>query len=160
MEKVFNKLVRDKVPEIIEEEGNYTLIRKLSDEEFENALNNKLLEEASEVISATKKEDIKEELSDLLEVMLAKAKLYDISMSEIEECRINKKEIKGTFEDRIFLIKKVNKKYVDENRGCLICVNESCRFPIEEKYDYDKDGKPAGYYCAGYIPYYKKKHSK
>mgnify|MGYP001241656500 CR=1 FL=1 len=57
MKKVFNKLVRDKIPEIIEENDEYSLIRTLNDKEYEKALYDKLLEEANEVINANKKEE-------------------------------------------------------------------------------------------------------
>lgn len=159
MEKVFNKLVRDKVPEIIEKEGLYTLTKTLDKKELNKALNEKILEEANEVINATTKESIKEELADLLEVIYAKAKACDIDIKEVEKCRISKKDAKGTFSDGIFLIKSVDQKYVDENKGCLTCANGSCSFPIEEKYDLDEDGKPAGYYCIGYNSCYKKKYN-
>ena len=44
MKKEFNKLVRDKIPEIIEENDEYSLIRTLNDKEYEKALYDKLLE--------------------------------------------------------------------------------------------------------------------
>ena len=57
MKKGFNKLVRDKIPEIIEENDEYSLTRILNDKEYEKALYDKLLEEANEVINANKKEE-------------------------------------------------------------------------------------------------------
>lgn len=160
MEKIFNKLVRDKVPEIIESEGLYTLTKTLDKKEFDAALNNKILEEANEVINATSRESIKEELADLLEVIYAKAKACNIEIKEVEEYRISKRNTKGGFNDGIYLIKSVDQKYVDENRGCMTCTNGSCSIPISEKYDLDEDGKPAGYYCIGYNSCYKKKYDK
>ena len=71
MKKEFNKLVRDKIPEIIEENDEYSLTRILNDKEYEKALYDKLLEEANEVINANKKEETEEELADLLEVVRA-----------------------------------------------------------------------------------------
>ena len=60
MKKEFNKLVRDKIPEIIEENDEYSLTRTLNDKEYEKALYDKLLEEANEVINANKKEETEE----------------------------------------------------------------------------------------------------
>ena len=55
MKKEFNKLVRDKIPELIEEKGEYSLTRTLNEKEYEKALYDKLLEEVSEVINTNKK---------------------------------------------------------------------------------------------------------
>lgn len=53
MEKVYNKLVRDNIPEIIMNDGEYPVIRVLNDEEYKKELERKLLEEYKEVIEAT-----------------------------------------------------------------------------------------------------------
>ena len=45
MEKVYNKLVRDNIPEVIMNDGEYPVIRVLSDEEYKKELERKLLEE-------------------------------------------------------------------------------------------------------------------
>ena len=88
MKKVFNKLVRDKIPEIIEENDEYSLTRTLNDKEYEKALYDKLLEEANEVINANKKEETEEELADLLEVVRAIADFKNIDVSDVEKLRI------------------------------------------------------------------------
>ena len=64
MKKEFNKLVRDKIPEIIEENGEYSLTKTLNDKEYEKALYDKLLEEANEVINANKKEETDQTILD------------------------------------------------------------------------------------------------
>ena len=87
MKKVFNKLVRDKIPEIIEENDEYSLTRTLNDKEYEKALYDKLLEEANEVINANKKEETEEELADLLEVVRAIADFKNIDVSDVEKVR-------------------------------------------------------------------------
>lgn len=156
MKQVFNKLVRDKIPEKIEKNGEYALTRTLSDVEFNKALNDKLMEEACEVIKAKTNDEIKEELADLYEVMLAKIKLIDSNFSEIEEIAANKRNKRGAFDERIFLIQTVDQKYVDDNKGCLTCIKESCKVPYEEKNGYKKDGKPSGFYCVGYKSCYTK----
>ena len=87
MKKEFNKLVRDKIPEIIEENDEYSLTRTLNDKEYEKALYDKLLEEANEVINANKKEETEEELADLLEVVRAIADFKNIDVSDVEKLR-------------------------------------------------------------------------
>lgn len=104
MKQVFNKLVRDKIPEKIEKNGEYALTKTLDDKEFETALNEKLIEEANEVINAKTKEDITEELADLLEVMLAKLKLINSNIEEIEKIATRKRNKRGAFDKKIFLI--------------------------------------------------------
>ena len=113
MEKIFNKLVRDK----IEKNGEYALTKTLTDNDFENALDNKLLEDAKEVIASKTPDEIKEELADLLEVMLKKAEVNNISFNDIEAARKQKKEVKGGFDTKTFLIKTVDQSYVDEKEA-------------------------------------------
>lgn len=101
----FNKLVRDNIKDIIEKNGEITYTKVLDDEEYKKELNKKLLEEASEVINSKTKEELIEELADLSEVILAIAKSNDIIYEDIEKTREKKKEEKGGFDKKIFLIK-------------------------------------------------------
>ena len=104
MNKIFNKLVRDKIQKIIESNGEHALTEILNNASFEDEINNKLLEEVKEVIESKTKEELKEELADLLEVILKKAEINNIKFSEIEEVRIKKKDKKGGFDNKIFLV--------------------------------------------------------
>ncbi len=98
--KIYNKLVRDKIPEIIKNNGSKTVnIKILSDEEYLKALNEKLVEELNKYLSS---EDI-EELADLEEVLRAILDLKNISNSQFEDIRNCKAEKRGTFKDKIFL---------------------------------------------------------
>lgn len=65
------KLVRDKIPEIIENSGKEPIIRVLDDTEYKEELLKKLYEEYNEVIEAKTKEETLEECSDVLEVLIA-----------------------------------------------------------------------------------------
>ena len=109
MEKKFNKLVRDKIPEIIESNGEIPSIRVLSDEECNKSLNEKLKEELNEVINSKNKDELKEELADLLEVIIAKANINGITYSDIENVRQTKKQKRGAFDKKIYLISTKNK---------------------------------------------------
>lgn len=106
--QIFNKLVRDNIPDIIKSNNEIAEIRILSDDEYKNELNRKLLEEANEVISTKTDDEIKEELADLYEVILAKLKLIDSDIKEIEKIAINKRNKRGGFEQKIFLISTKN----------------------------------------------------
>lgn len=156
MEKiVYNKLVRDNIPRQIQENGEYAIIRTLSKEEFDNALNEKLLEEAAEIICATTKEQITEELADVLEVIYAKAKTNNIRFLDVELARQRKKGIKGAFDNGVFLEYTIDQEYVDANKGCATCINGTCKVSQDEKVGLE-DGKPVGYDCIGYVSCYKK----
>ena len=154
--KEHNKLVRDKIPSIIEENGEYALTRTLTDEELDAALSEKLLEEATEIINATKKEEITEELADLLEVIYAKAKVNGIRFLDVELARQRKKAQKGGFEDKVFLIRTENKKFFDNSKGCHNCISDECDYPMSEDADYML-GKKAGHYCISFKSPYDKK---
>lgn len=101
MRYVYNKLVRDKIPlGINKTEGKSCNWKRLSDEEFLKELDKKLIEEAKEFIEAHNAE----ELADLIEVVLNIMEARGISKEEVEELRINKKNKKGGFKDKIYLI--------------------------------------------------------
>jgi len=105
MEKIYNKLVRDKIPEIIVQNNGKPVTRILSDEEYKTELEKKLLEEYYEVLSATDSNDRIEELADMLEVMIELAKLEGKKLDEIIEICKNKGLKRGGFGDKIFLEK-------------------------------------------------------
>ncbi len=100
-EIAYNKLVRDKIPEIIEADGKTCEIEILSDEEYLKALDLKLDEELAEY---HKNQNI-EELADLLEVIYACAKAAGFSEKELNELRNQKAEKRGGFGKKLFLKK-------------------------------------------------------
>lgn len=101
--KTYNKLVRDKIPQIIEVNGEKPIIRILEENEYKSELEKKLLEEYNEVLKAENSNDRIEELADMLEVLIALAKLENKSLEDIIEIANIKKEKRGGFERKIFL---------------------------------------------------------
>lgn len=97
--KVYNKLVRDKIPEIIEADGKTCKTRILSDEEYIAALEAKLNEEVAEY-QADKN---LEEMADVLEVLQAICIARGYSLEELKEHRAKKASERGGFADKIFL---------------------------------------------------------
>ena len=95
----YNKLVRDKIIDIILANGEKPIYHTLSDEEYLDELHKKLFEEANEFVE----EDSPEELADLLEVVYAIAKHKNINMEDVEKERVKKREKRGGFEDKIYL---------------------------------------------------------
>lgn len=104
MEKVYNKLVRDKIPEIIVGNGGEPFTRILDEDEYKVELETKLMEEYNEVLLATSEERV-EELADMLEVITALAKLEGKSLEDVIEVKNKKCDKRGGFEKRIFLEK-------------------------------------------------------
>ena len=97
--KEFNKLVRDKIPNIIANNNETCKTRTLNDEEYLLALNTKIKEEVNEYLESGEVE----ELADIEEVLRAILNVKNISYSEFEKVRENKVKKKGSFNDRIFL---------------------------------------------------------
>lgn len=97
---VYNKLVRDRIPEIIEADGKICITEVLTDEEYLKMLDAKLDEELAEY---HKDQDI-EELADLMEVIYAVTKARGYSIEELEKVRVLKAKKRGAFNEKIFLI--------------------------------------------------------
>ena len=97
--KIYNKLVRDRIPEIIKNNGEICKTRVLSDEEYLAELNKKLAEESKEYLESGEIE----ELADLEEVVRAILDVKKCSQKEFEKVRVAKVEKCGAFKKKIFL---------------------------------------------------------
>ena len=98
--KTYNKLVRDKIPEIIKSRGaKICKTRILGDKEYLAALNTKLQEELNEYLSSGEIE----ELADLEEVLRAILDAKQTPYSDFEQIRQNKANKRGAFKNKIFL---------------------------------------------------------
>lgn len=95
----YNKLVRDKIPMIIENTGNKCICETLSDDDYIKMLNEKLKEELDEYLES----GTLEELADIGEVMHAILAYKNISLEEFQRVRMEKFESRGGFKDRILL---------------------------------------------------------
>jgi predicted house-cleaning noncanonical NTP pyrophosphatase (MazG superfamily) len=100
----FNKLVRDKIPQIIESKGKKFSSKILNDEDYIKYLKEKAYEELDEYCAAETYGDAVEELADLLEVLWTLAKHHGSSLEEVESVRIDKAEKRGGFNEKVFLI--------------------------------------------------------
>ena len=96
----YNKLVRDRIPEIIESKGQKCQMRILDEAEYLQMLDRKLSEELSEY----HKDQTVEELADLMEVIYAAAAARGISQEQLEEIRQKKARERGAFHKRILLM--------------------------------------------------------
>ena len=108
MEQVYNKLVRDRIPEIIENNGETPVTRILSNEEYKLELEKKLYEEYNEVLESNGKDRI-EELADMLEIIIALSKLENSNLDEVIEVSKQKVKKRGAFDKKIYLEKVITK---------------------------------------------------
>ncbi|MER1958334.1 MAG: nucleoside triphosphate pyrophosphohydrolase [Solibacillus sp.] len=101
---VYNKLVRDKILEIIEAENLAYNSRVLKPDEHLAEIKKKLFEEVKEFDETTNRENALEEMADVLELLHAALKVYDADVTELEAIRVKKKEKRGGFDEGLYLI--------------------------------------------------------
>lgn len=99
--KVYDKLVRDRIPEIIESSGNKCEVEVVSDEIALEYLYKKLNEEVSELLE----DKNLDEIADVMEVLFAIGSKYGYSEEDILNRRNEKKDARGGFEDNLILKK-------------------------------------------------------
>ncbi len=97
--KIYNKLVRDKIPEIIASQGKKCDVEVLGDAEYLEMIDKKLSEELNEYYE----NGSVEELADLLEVIYAASVARGRTVEELEEIRKEKLSKRGGFESRLLL---------------------------------------------------------
>ena len=97
--KTYHKLVRDRIPEIIEADGKTCVCETLSDEEYIRLLDEKLNEELAEYQESKSLE----ELADLLEVMQEVVRARGWTLDELEQLRTDKAAERGGFAKKILL---------------------------------------------------------
>ncbi|HEX3046266.1 MAG TPA: nucleoside triphosphate pyrophosphohydrolase [Bacillota bacterium] len=97
--EVYQKLIRDKIPEMIAAQGKGCVVRTLAEDEYRAALDRKLREELEEYLAA----GTVEELADLVEVALAIVEQKGLTEEEFARVRLEKKEKRGGFEKRLWL---------------------------------------------------------
>ena len=105
MTKVYQKLVRDRIPEIIEADGKTCVTETLSDSRYLEMLDAKLAEELAEY----RESKSLEELADLLEVMKAVVQARGWTWEQLEQVRHEKAAQRGGFEKKILLKEVIEK---------------------------------------------------
>ena len=82
---IYNKLVRDLIPDQIIQSGKYAKTDTLNQAEFTHALKLKLLEEAHELFHADNRDAVINESADLLELIETLLKQHNISLTEVQD---------------------------------------------------------------------------
>jgi len=102
--KKFYKLVRDKIPALIEDNNEKVLSKKVAPKELLRLLKNKIVEEANELHWSKNDEDNIEEMSDVLEVLRGICRIYGMELSQLEAIANEKRDRRGGFEEGIVLV--------------------------------------------------------
>lgn len=103
MRQEYKKLVRDRVPNLLSKKGVKYEIETLSEEEYRQALREKLMEEAQEVAEASQV-NLAVEIADLLEVIDALMEAYGIQEEEVFLAQDEKRAEKGDFQEKTELV--------------------------------------------------------
>ena len=94
------KLVRDRIPEIIRNDGKKPIIEILSNEEYLIELDKKLCEEVAEYQA----DKSIEEMADVLEVLFAICEGRGHTVEELLQVKEFKREKRGGYKDKIYWI--------------------------------------------------------
>jgi len=105
MIKKYNKLIRDRILEIIKAAGEKPYWRVLGKKEYTKEIKKKILEEAKELTGAKKKEEIINEIVDIQELIDALSSELGLTKSEIQKQQKIKNKKRGGFKKKFFLIK-------------------------------------------------------
>ena len=97
----YNKLVRDKIPEIIEADGKTAITMSIDGLKLKQALVKKLTEEGEEYLEGLETEEI----ADLLEILHGLMEAQGVSYEEVERIRLSKKEERGGFSEGLIFRK-------------------------------------------------------
>ncbi len=101
---IYNKLVRDKIPEIIAQSGKACRVRSLSPDEIGPMLRAKLQEELAEYLGALTDAEATEELADVLEVIFALGTVHGVGPERLLALQQEKRDARGGFAEGLFLI--------------------------------------------------------
>lgn len=129
----FNKLVRDKIPEIIRERGERIETIRLTGDALVTALRQKLVEEAFEALDASSGDDLIGELADIQEVLLALASVLNITPSSLEQERLRKRKRRGGFEDGLMLLKTSSPQSIAKSTNDVQTNNDSLATESEQE---------------------------
>lgn len=98
-----NKLVRDHIPDIIKGNGETCEVEVLSAERFITEVRKKIVEEASELLSASGRDQTLAEYADLMVALDALTAHFEFSEADIKDALAKNIERKGLFVKRYFL---------------------------------------------------------
>lgn len=105
MIKKYNKLIRDRILEIIKTAGEMPYSRVLNKKEYLKEIKKKILEEAKELTLAKSKKGVVNEIVDIQELIDVLISEFGLTKSQIQKAQKIKNKKRGGFKKRLFLIK-------------------------------------------------------
>ena len=105
MIKNYNKLIRDRIPEIIKRAGERPYLRVLNKKEYLKEIKKKVLEEAKELIETKNKKEVLDEIVDIQELIDVLSLEIGFRKPQIKKQQRIKNRKRGGFKKRLFLIK-------------------------------------------------------
>lgn len=111
-EIIYNKLIRDRIPEITKADGWLSITRVMGQVEFIKELKKKILEEAEELNEGKDHKNLIEELADIQEIIDATLAEKKIKFSDFRKIQAQKRKNGGGFRKKLFLIKTVHRRSV------------------------------------------------
>lgn len=106
-EEIYDKLVRDKIPEMINRADKFAHTHVADDEEMKEKLAAKLVEELKEF----QENPTAEELADILEVIDGLAAVYKLDTADVQKAKAAKYAERGGFTNRIILDRVIDSTY-------------------------------------------------
>lgn len=103
MRKKYEKLIRDRIPEVMDAEGVAYELDTLDDDAFRRALRAKLVEEATEAAACEGPVELRKELADLLEVVEQMIATEQLDPTEVRRLQERRRAERGGFERRLWL---------------------------------------------------------
>ena len=104
MKVIYNKLVRDRIPEIIAGKGKDFATAVYDELAYHQALRQKVIEEAAEVAEVETQADLIREISDLYEVLDALLAAHDITKEDVLAMQETQRKNRGGFEHKLELL--------------------------------------------------------
>lgn len=118
MEKIYyNKLCRDKIPQIIKDKGFDCHVRVVDHDEYKREIVRKVFEEASGVSNHVDHEDLVAEIADLLITLDSVKKEFGVTDQEVEGAIQKSLEEKGAYDERLYLSWSSDTEYSSNERG-------------------------------------------
>ena len=111
---IYNKLIRDRIPEIIKDDNKLCEVRILDNSEFSREVYRKLLEEMTELSNASSRDEIINEMADIHELLDTLRDIHNIHLNEVLTKQISKGLTNGKFERKLFLISVGEKEWIYE----------------------------------------------
>lgn len=106
---IYNKLIRDRIPEIVKANGWIAVTKKLDKKQYIIELKRKILEEAKELNEGNGTKNLIEELADIQEIIDAVLTEKKIKFTEFRKIQATKRKKRGGFKKQLFLLKTTKK---------------------------------------------------